>query len=371
MTAGMKLLVGFALFMLLGWCGLYVGLSDHWPGGGGVERAQEKLLAPARQALQRPPFQDLQVTINGQNIRIQGVLGTSAQREHVRDLVLKSTGHGGWLMGGVSHVNVSGIKLMPPIANPNWSAKRDKNGDVLVTGYVANEVVRQKIIQKAKALFPGNVMDQMQLSFGAFLNGKTEQLAALESLSKLNTGQLVVQGGTFTLRGAAPSKVIADAVTVSVQAMSGAYQGMADVSYPPAPPNQFGISLYADPINDAAKCQALFAESLTKNHILFESGKAEINVKSHVFLNFLADLSKQCSSFSLQVDGHTDRMGPRAFNVQLSLRRAKAVAGYLLAKGVRADQITAKGYGPDKPLCLRKTSACRARNRRIEITVLK
>jgi outer membrane protein OmpA-like peptidoglycan-associated protein len=70
----------------------------------------------------------------------------------------------------------------------------------------------------------------------------------------------------------------------------------------------------------------------------------------------------------LVIEGHTDNMGPAAFNRSLSLRRAEAVRRYLIDHGVDAARLEAKGFGPDHPLVLNTDSAARERNRRVEFT---
>lgn len=50
------------------------------------------------------------------------------------------------------------------------------------------------------------------------------------------------------------------------------------------------------------------------------------------------------------VEGHTDAVGSRDYNLDLSKRRAEAVASYLTSLGVASDRLDARGYGFDKPL---------------------
>ena len=70
----------------------------------------------------------------------------------------------------------------------------------------------------------------------------------------------------------------------------------------------------------------------------------------------------------VEVGGHTDNTGRRPSNVKLSDARANAVRDYLIAKGVNASQLTAKGYGPDKPVSDNTAVIGRAANRRVELT---
>jgi phage tail-like protein len=68
-----------------------------------------------------------------------------------------------------------------------------------------------------------------------------------------------------------------------------------------------------------------------------------------------------------RVEGHTDNVGSHAMNMQLSQQRADAVKKQLIAGGAKPENVTAIGYGPDKPIADNSTAAGRAQNRRVEI----
>ncbi len=73
---------------------------------------------------------------------------------------------------------------------------------------------------------------------------------------------------------------------------------------------------------------------------------------------------------SLAVSGHTDNVGSRAYNVNLSSERAKFVKDYLVSKGgINGDKLKVSGSGPDRPISSNDTSAGRAKNRRVEVTL--
>ena len=73
----------------------------------------------------------------------------------------------------------------------------------------------------------------------------------------------------------------------------------------------------------------------------------------------------------ITVEGHTDNKGKREVNVKLSQARAEAVKKFVVDKGVPADRITAKGFGPDKPADTNETEKGRENNRRVEFVVEK
>lgn len=72
----------------------------------------------------------------------------------------------------------------------------------------------------------------------------------------------------------------------------------------------------------------------------------------------------------IQIAGYTDDRGSEGGNLELSQRRADAVRAELVAKGVVAGRISARGFGEADPVALNDTDDNRAKNRRIQITVV-
>ncbi|MGC9401548.1 peptidoglycan-associated lipoprotein Pal [Vibrio genomosp. F10] len=76
-----------------------------------------------------------------------------------------------------------------------------------------------------------------------------------------------------------------------------------------------------------------------------------------------AYLSKD-ASLEVTIEGHADERGTPEYNIALGERRAQAVANYLQALGVQADQISIVSYGEEKPLLLGQSDEVYAKNRR-------
>jgi outer membrane protein OmpA-like peptidoglycan-associated protein len=73
----------------------------------------------------------------------------------------------------------------------------------------------------------------------------------------------------------------------------------------------------------------------------------------------------------VEVQGHTDNRGDRALNMRLSQQRAESVRRWLNQHGVEPDRLTAKGYGPTRPLAPNITQQNRARNRRVQFRIVR
>ena len=105
--------------------------------------------------------------------------------------------------------------------------------------------------------------------------------------------------------------------------------------------------------------------------ILFDLGKATIKPESADVLDNIVKVLNEFKKAKFSVEGYTDSTGNRAKNIKLSEARANSVKDYLVAKGIAADRLSAKGFGPEKPVADNKTKAGREQNRRVEINLVK
>lgn len=80
-----------------------------------------------------------------------------------------------------------------------------------------------------------------------------------------------------------------------------------------------------------------------------------------------ATLKNKWGVVKVEIAGHTDSRGRDSVNLKLSQSRAEAVRNYLIAKGISAERLTAKGYGEARPVADNKTEAGRYKNRRVEL----
>ncbi len=104
--------------------------------------------------------------------------------------------------------------------------------------------------------------------------------------------------------------------------------------------------------------------------IYFAFDSAELNGPAKNALNVVAANLKERDFVVAIANGHADRTGTEAYNLDLSKRRANSVADYLRAQGVGANQIRTRAFGESRPLNAGETPAQRARNRRVEINLI-
>ncbi|MEM1138056.1 MAG: OmpA family protein, partial [Bacteroidota bacterium] len=79
--------------------------------------------------------------------------------------------------------------------------------------------------------------------------------------------------------------------------------------------------------------------------LYFDTNAALLNEVFYEGLDQIAEYLNTKEDFFVEVGGHTDNVGSEAFNLQLSERRAKAVALYLIEQGIEKSRVLAKGYG--------------------------
>ena len=116
---------------------------------------------------------------------------------------------------------------------------------------------------------------------------------------------------------------------------------------------------------EVAKLEELFKT------VYFNTGKAEITNNSNQILDEAATIMAKYSTAKFSISGYTDSTGSKAKNQELSANRAVAVKGYLSSKGVDSSNLTAVGFGEENPIASNRTRSGRAKNRRVEVKLVK
>ncbi|RMF35963.1 MAG: OmpA family protein [Alphaproteobacteria bacterium] len=103
--------------------------------------------------------------------------------------------------------------------------------------------------------------------------------------------------------------------------------------------------------------------------ITFDVDSARLKPRSRRVINRIARALNRDPRSYVDVIGHTDSTGTRAYNQQLSTRRARAVYNALIRRGVAAERLAFAGAGETQPIASNATAEGRARNRRVEIII--
>ena len=132
--------------------------------------------------------------------------------------------------------------------------------------------------------------------------------------------------------------------------------------------NQGSKLAFTEEQRDAAQAQgneqALLSQKLTIN---FALGSAAIDQESFGTLNSFAKTAKLLNKVIIQIEGNTDNIGQASTNQDLSYRRAKTAATYLIYQGIDASRFVIVGNGSNKPVAGNGTAAGRAQNRRTDV----
>lgn len=116
-----------------------------------------------------------------------------------------------------------------------------------------------------------------------------------------------------------------------------------------------------------AEEKAVFQKALSG--VKFQSGKDKLTSSSFSILNNVVEIMNNNPAYNLKIDGYTDSSGDDQKNLVLSQKRAKAVQNYLIEKGIDSKRLSSDGFGEANPIADNKTSAGRAKNRRVELKV--
>jgi len=108
-------------------------------------------------------------------------------------------------------------------------------------------------------------------------------------------------------------------------------------------------------------------QSLVLSAVQFSAAGSRLTGASQTVLDGIAAAIIATPNSRWEVAGHTSSTGTRAGNLQLSQARARAVARYLISRGVGTGVLTAVGYGSANPVAPNTTAVGRAQNRRVEI----
>jgi outer membrane protein OmpA-like peptidoglycan-associated protein len=135
----------------------------------------------------------------------------------------------------------------------------------------------------------------------------------------------------------------------------------------PGPAQNEGCPIGEDPVVE------IETERLSlKDAINFDTGKASIKPESdHVLAAIAAIIREHPEIRRIRVEGHTDNVGGASYNKDLSQRRAQSVVDHLVEKGgVARERLVPVGYGFERPVASNADPLGRAKNRRVEFTIL-
>jgi outer membrane protein OmpA-like peptidoglycan-associated protein len=125
-----------------------------------------------------------------------------------------------------------------------------------------------------------------------------------------------------------------------------------------------------------ARIQTLFSAAMAaeppqpeKFNLYFRNGSTQLDGESLLMLSEILASIRRRNSFDISVNGHSDRVGPAAFNRRLSLQRAIRIRSLLIKAGVNPATVAAASHGEGNPLIRTPDNVAEPRNRRVEVIV--
>ncbi len=290
-----------------------------------------------------------QAALAGPALTLTGIAGTPDAKRTV-DQAMSGT------LPGAARLAQAGVVVRPYA----MEAQADKSG-IALTGYVPDQATRAELVSAAEAAgFRGKIRDELQIVGGAPANFGGATRVALSNLLRLDLGTVRVDDQMISLQGMTCRDVIKQEVETGARVgLPAGFAGQGQVSI-----RQTGCTNCQLELDNATKGRA----------ILFQQSRDELaaDASTTAVVEEVARVLQACPAARIAVEGHTNLDGERRGypNRALSEKRAQAVIGALVARGVAANRFMPVGFGADKPLIPHGTAAAREQNRRVQFTIV-
>ncbi|MGO9944624.1 MAG: OmpA family protein [Rhodoblastus sp.] len=215
---------------------------------------------------------------------------------------------------------------------------------LILTGFYGDDDTHEKVLATAREKFAGlAVTDNMRRGARAPKAYLTAALDGLEQLARLHVGKFTLRDRAASLSGDAGRAELAEEVkTGFIAAMPEGYSvetgvtGAARETPPPAPAAV--VAPVAAP--DGQACQKKLTDVVRATPIRFDYRRAELKREASAVVEALAAAASQCPAVAFEVAGHSDDFIHDWRNLNLSRRRAEAVAAALVAAGIDPHRLT-------------------------------
>ena len=128
------------------------------------------------------------------------------------------------------------------------------------------------------------------------------------------------------------------------------------------PEEPYIINIPLKPIEDGI--------TVVLKNIFFEFNSFDLLPESYTELKKVIDYMNSNPKMKIEIGGHTDNVGTKEYNKDLSQNRARSVYNYLISKSIDANRLSFKGYDYSVPIADNDTEEGRAKNRRTEFKVI-
>jgi outer membrane protein OmpA-like peptidoglycan-associated protein/tetratricopeptide (TPR) repeat protein len=291
-----------------------------------------------------------------------------------KTLYFSSNGHQG--MGGmdlfISRKDTAGDWSKPLNMGYPINSEKDEIGLIVTArgdrAYFSTD--GQESTEGAKDIYSFGLPEQLQPSPVLYVKGKVydaetgKVLPADFELKSLESGETIItsrgssfsgeflvtlpSGGEYAFKADHPGYLF--------------YSGNFDLAgdHPVNKPYYLEIGL--QPIKEGA--------TVRLENVFFETDSYNLDPRSKVELKEVVQFLDDNPEVRIMLEGHTDNVGSREYNLELSENRARSVYDYLVNQGVEKERLEYEGYGFSQPIDTNETEVGRARNRRTEMRIL-
>lgn len=188
---------------------------------------EARLLANAMQSLQVAGIEWAGVEMDGQTAILTGAAPSEDSVAEAAAVVLRSSGAGGVLLGGVSQVQTR-VTPAPPVRPYVWTVEKKADGTMVLSGHVPSHAARAALKLDAETAFNGPVADWMVVTAGA-ADGNWQGIArfAILQVVELDTGEARLSDHVLTVRGHVRDDALRNRLTAAISGVAAPFRGAA------------------------------------------------------------------------------------------------------------------------------------------------
>jgi outer membrane protein OmpA-like peptidoglycan-associated protein len=252
--------------------------------------------------------------------------------------------------------------LLPEARNAVAHAEADPN----VTRYAPTELDRaRKLLINAEGAAKDRGADDKVAAHYAYLATQMARISEQRAheqvaIARIKAGETERQQVLLTAR----ENEAAQARAAASQARGEAQNAQAELAR-----HQQESQRLAAQLEELQASQTSRGIVLTLGDVLFDTGRAELKPGAVRPIEQIASFLTENPERSVQIEGFTDSQGGNDYNLELSQRRADAVAMAIIQRGIDAQRVRAMGYGEEFPKASNDSAGSRQLNRRVEIIV--
>ena len=304
---------------------------------------QQDIQSRATAAIAVAGYDDVTVSVDGRDLSLSGEVADQESIGKVSDIA----------------VAVRGVRVVSSDVSqsaPYVTTFCKDESSISLSGEVPDDDAQVAFPERARDMFRFfEVEDSLEVRKHSLQGFRRFMDQALIELGQLDAGCITLTNRNLLIKGSIRNE----------RALSGVTQRMEAL-------NDLGFETHYEltlPVlsEQARACQTEANKRIsTHDTVLFSFDSDEIHEIGRHLLDEVTEISQLCPDVDVFVVGHTDSVGDKDYNIGLGKRRAEAVVGYLILKGVDADRLTPVGLGFSQPIADNSTDEGRAENRRIE-----